>query len=425
MKKSTKALLLGGAAGAAAAAYIYQSKKSGQSPNPLRRLFPVFTMPEPRGPYAIGTFEAHLTDPSRQESRRGTAPLGAGAREVPVTVWYPADPVDAEAAGGPEHYPASLGECMALVFGLPQRLFGHLEQVATHTFRDIPLSAEDSAYPVLLFSPGIRSTRFQSLMLIEELVSRGYIVVGMDHPYTSARVQLADGSEALYMHEPVFGQSHERYEYNVGEVAVRAKDARFVLDTLEAWNTAGSGHLLCGRMDLERAGILGHSYGGATAAEALGSDGRFAAALSLEGGFWSETPQKPLARPFMYLFTGGTQQSLDPKQPKKEKVFFEEWQEDAQRVMRSGQSDRLFAVIEPFFHQSFTDVAFVSPQLFARQLTPERTAEITSTYSAAFFDRYLKGIPSNLLGQDQPQFPEVRYDPALTRIQVQDEEAQR
>lgn len=415
MKISAKWGILGGAAGIAAAAYIYRSKKEGLSPNPMRRLFPVFTMPEPTGTYAIGTFEAHLTDERRNETKRGTAPEAEAAREIPITVWYPAElpsQQDTEA----ENYPDSLGECISLVFGLPKGLFRHVSRVKTHMFKNARVAKERSSYPVLLFSPGIRSTRYQSLTLVEELASQGYIVIGMDHPYTSARVTLTDGSRAEYLHEPKFAQSRELYDYNVKEVAVRALDARFVRDTLEEWNQPSSGHVLSGRMDLNRVGILGHSYGGATAAEALATDERFAAALSLEGGFWGKVSHKPLERPFMYLFTGGTAQSLNPDASKKEAVFFEEWQEDADRVMRASRSDALFATVEPFYHQSFTDISLVSPKLFAKQVSPERTIEITRAYATAFFDRYLNGVKSDLLGQDVAAFPEVRYRPEYTRL---------
>ncbi len=424
MNKNTKTVWLGGAAAAAmvaAAGYVYRSRGQGKSPNPLRRLFPVFTLPEPTGPYAIGTFEEHLVDGSRQENRRGTLPEGDGPREVPLTVWYPAD-TSAAVAAQPERYPAALGECLSLVFGLPRRWFGHLSRVSTHAFRRLPLSGGESAYPVLLFSPGIRSTRFQSLTLVEELVSRGYIVIGMDHPYTSAEVKLQGGRAAAYVHEPSFAHSSELHAYNVGEIAVRTADTRFVLDTLERWNAAGSGHPLSGRLDLERAGLLGHSYGGAMAVQALAADERFAAALSLEGGFWGEAPSGPLERPFMYLLTGETERALDPNDPKREKVVYPEWTEEAEQAMGSSRSDTLFAVVEPFYHQSFTDVAYVSPRLFARKATPERTSEITRAYAVAFFDRYMKSIRSELLGQDSEAFPEVRYDRKLTRIADQEKE---
>ncbi|MCQ4088522.1 lipase [Saccharibacillus sp. JS10] len=388
---------------------------NGHSLNPLRKVFPIFTMPEPTGRYGIGTFEHHLIDEQRSETKRGTLPTeNPKRREVPITVWYPTLANDVEGLE-PEYYPDSLGECISLVFRLPKLLFRHLSQVKTHTFRDIPLANDLSSYPVLLFSPGIRSTRFQSLTLIEELVSRGYIVVGMDHPYTSGKVTLADGNAAKYLHEPEFAKSRLLYDYNVKEIAVRAADASFVMDTLQQWNTSESGHLLSGKIDLNKVGIMGHSYGGATAVEATVNDERFSAALSLEGGFWGKVSHTPLERPFMYLFTGETAKSLNPDHPKKEAVFYTEWREDAEWVMTNSHSDTWFATVEPFYHQSFTDISLVSPKLFAKSLSPERMIEITRSYTTAFFDHHLKGISSELLERDDAKFPEVRYTPAYSQ----------
>ena len=383
--------------------------------NPLRKVFPIFTMPEPTGRYGIGTFEDHLIDQQRSETKRGTLPIeNPKRREVPITVWYPTFANHVERLE-PEYYPRSLGECISLVFRLPKVLFRHLSQVKTHTFRSVPLASDQSSYPVLLFSPGIRSTRFQSLTLIEEWVSRGYIVVGMDHPYTSGRVTLADRSVATYQHEPEFAESSLLYDYNVKEIAVRAADASFVMDILEQWNTSESGHLLSGKMDLNQVGIVGHSYGGATAAEAMVNDKRFAAALSLEGGFWGKVSHTPLERPFLYLFTGETAKSLNPDHPNKESVFYTEWREDAEWVMTNSRSDTWFATVEPFYHQSFTDISLVSPKIFAKTLSPERTIEITRSYTTVFFDQYLKGISSELLGHNDIRFPEVRYAPAYSQ----------
>ena len=128
---------------------------------------------------------------------------------------------------------------------------------------------------------------------IEELVSHGYIVVGIDHPYTSAQVTFPDGHGVAYEANPEFDTSEELYQYNVQGVGIRAADASFVLDTLTQWNKHDPNQLLEGKLDLDCVGIFGHSYGGATTAEALAQDDRFKAGLSLEGGFWGPYPRQP------------------------------------------------------------------------------------------------------------------------------------
>ncbi|OMF40816.1 lipase [Paenibacillus sp. BGI2013] len=378
----------------------------------LTSLFPAFTMPESTGSFAIGTFSQQLTDDSREETK-SVEP--GDKRELMINVWYP---VDQETAKGLplEHYPAELGEAISLVFGIPPVVFSYLDTIPTHVVKGAEVSAAQSKYPVLLFSPGIRSTRFQSMTAIEELVSNGYIVVGIDHPYTSAQVTFSDGDVASYQPDPDFPTSKELYQYNIKGIGIRAEDASFVLDTLTQWNSHDPNQLLEGKLDLDSVGIFGHSYGGATTAEALAQDDRFKAGLSLEGGFWGKVSTTALKQPFMYIMSGGTAKSLDPDATAKDKVFYPEFEPDLDRVMSNSLNDTYYLTVENLFHQSFTDISLISPKMFARGMTPEHNVDITRSYALAFFDRYLKGKEQPLLQGSSAQFPEATYDATYTKI---------
>ncbi|WP_339224426.1 lipase [Paenibacillus sp. FSL H8-0332] len=374
------------------------------------RLLPMFTLPEPTGHYAIGTIARELTDENRDET---LSPQEGDKRKLMINVWYPVAPELAE--GKPKgHYPSALGEAVSLVFGLPKLLFSHVTAIPTHVVDGVQLSAEEASYPVLLFSPGIRSTRFQSMSVIEELVSQGYIVVGMDHPYTSAKVTYPDGDSVYYVPDPEFDTSAELYNHNVNGIAIRAADASFVLDTLTEWNNQDPNGLFQGKLDLSRTGIFGHSYGGATTAESLAQDKRFKAGISLEGGFWGKVAHAGLKQPFMYMMTGGTAQSLDPAATKKDKVFYEEFAPDLESVMTRSSGDTYYLTVDHFIHQSFTEIALLSPSLFANGLDPVHTVDITRSYVRSFFDQYLKGEPQALLNGPSAEYPEVIFDPAYT-----------
>ncbi len=377
----------------------------------LSLLLPVFTMPEPTGGYGVGTISRQLTDESREETLSADP---NDKRKLMINVWYPVDPKLAE--GKPkEHYPSELGEAISLVFGLPKQLFSHVTEIPTHVVAGAELSTAEASYPVVLFSPGVRSTRFQSMTAIEELVSHGYIVVGMDHPYTSAKVTFPDGHSVFYVPDPEFDTPAELYEHNVKGVAVRAADASFVLDTLTAWNKQDPDGLLQGKLDLNRVGIFGHSYGGATTAEAMAQDKRFRAGVSLEGGFWGEVAHTGLQQPFMYLMSGGTARSLDPAETKKDKVFYEEFAPDLDSVMTKSTNDTYYLTVDHFIHQSYTDIALLSPKLFAKGIDPVHTIDITRSYVRAFFDQYLKKEPQLLLKGPSADFPEVKFDQEYTK----------
>ncbi|OMF40389.1 alpha/beta hydrolase family protein [Paenibacillus peoriae] len=377
----------------------------------LTHVLPTFSLPEPTGKYAIGTISRHLTDPSRDEIL-SEAP--GDKRELMVNVWYPVDP-DVAKQKPKESYPAELGEAISLVFGIPKQLFSYLTKIPTHVVQGAEISTTEAKYPVLLFSPGVRSTRFQSMTAVEELVSHGYIVVGMDHPYSSANVSFPDGRNISYTPEPEFTTSAELYENNVKGVGIRAADSRFVLDTLTRWNTQDPNQLFEGRLDLEHVGIFGHSYGGATTAETLAQDKRFKAGVSLEGGFWGTVAHSGLQQPFMYMMTGTTAESLKPSVTQKDKVFYSEFAPDLNAVMTKSQNDTYYLTVDQFFHQSFTDLALISPSLFAKHIDPVHNIDITRSYVRAFFDQYIKGKQQTLLNGPSPEYPEVSFDPNYTK----------
>lgn len=373
-------------------------------------LLPVFTMPEPSGDYAIGTISKNIIDEARTETLNGAT---TEKREVAINVWYPVDKAEVEQQPK-EPYPPQVGEAISLVFGLPKQLFSHVSEIDTHVVSNANLSNNESSYPVVLFSPGIRSTRFQSMTTIEELVSRGYIVVGMDHPYTSAHVKLASGQDAFYDPTPTFDTSRELYDFNVEGVGIRAADVTFVLDQLEIWNKQDS--LFTNRLDMNRIGMFGHSYGGATTVEAMTLDERIRAGVSLEGGFWGSVAHTGLKQPFMYIMSHKTEQSLDPTSGVKEAVSYEEFLPDLQSVMEKNTNDTYYLTVDHFYHQSFTDIALISPLLFSKDMDAVHSVDITRSYVGAFFDHYLKGKQNHLLDGASDQYPEVHFSSKYTKI---------
>lgn len=373
-------------------------------------ILPVFTMPQPTGKYGIGEQSRILVDSSRSETFTKTS---SDKRNVAVSVWYPTNK-KAMTSKQKESYPSSLGEAMSLVFNLPKQLFSHLSLVKTHVVKNASISNDKKNYPVVLFSPGIRSTRYQSMSTVEELVSRGYIVVGMDHPYTSAKVKLSNGKTAYYQADPKYNTSKGLYNYNVKSVAVRAKDVTFVIDKLSAWNQSNSG--FTGKLNMNKIGMFGHSFGGATTAEALAQDNRIKAGVSLEGGFWGTVATKGVSQPFMYIMSGNTAESLKPHSSVKEQVTYKEFKPDLNSVMKKSTNDTYFLTVDKFYHQSFTEISYISPLLFARGLTPYHTVDITRTYVSDFFDHYLKGDKEKLLTKKSDKYPEVIFNKQYTNL---------
>ena len=149
----------------------------------LSMALPVFRFPLPTGPWAIGAAVYHWTDPGRAEifSADPVAP-----REVMAQIWYTAtEPLVTEPAPYVQDA-AALWAAQARLHGLPPFALMHLGYVTTNATQVAPVSNERPAYPVLVFLEGLTGYRQMSSFQVEHLVSHGYIVMAIDHPYVAA-----------------------------------------------------------------------------------------------------------------------------------------------------------------------------------------------------------------------------------------------
>jgi predicted dienelactone hydrolase len=181
-----------------------------------------------------------------------------------VTFWYPAEPPGAGAlpdamwdkrvAADPNHFDRRWAQILGVA--------------VAHRFVGVPLAATPNRHPVLLYSNGLPATRKAVSQLSEELASHGYVVVGVDHSDCWA-TEFPDGRYLTGNHS--------------GDIPSRLKDMTFLLDELARLNS--SDPLFAGRLDLERIGGFGQSYGG-NVVETCRTDARMKCA-----GIWDASLQ--------------------------------------------------------------------------------------------------------------------------------------
>ncbi len=183
-----------------------------------------------------------------------------------IEIWYPASDSVAGQAGEPadveQFLPTSITDLVGEI---------DLPEVPTIAVRDAPMRSPESAYPVIVFSHGFGGFRLQSVDLTAHLASRGYVVVGVDHPGR----MLGDVLPCVFS-PPLDGCTFASED--PGE-----EDVPDVLDWLEA-QEADSASFLAGVMDLEHIGLTGHSAGGGTTASVGTSDARIDALLPMAAG---------------------------------------------------------------------------------------------------------------------------------------------
>lgn len=148
----------------------------------------------------VGVTEMHLTDRTRPDPWVPES----GAREVGVTLYYPAAyPTNAHAErvpGRPATY-LDAQESRALLEGLAAQNPG-LEELPDDILTTVRTGAVQGApvrrgrHALVLLSPGFGFPAATLTGTATELASRGYVVAAMDHPYESFGTTLADGTLA-------------------------------------------------------------------------------------------------------------------------------------------------------------------------------------------------------------------------------------
>lgn len=380
--------------------------------------FPLFTLPDPGGPYAIGTRELVLTDSARAEE---LSPAPADRRTLLVRVWYPAD----SARGAPRPLlSAEQARHLAGALGLPRLLLDHLARIPTHSHDQAPLSARQPRWPVVLFSHGYAiGYEAQNTGQMEALASHGYVVASILHPWEALATRLPDGQLAAPAPEPPMpgGADSARIMATFARLGTErdtaalvqvirdahafrdlrpsvdrwTADTRFVLDELARRGAPGApDSLFPGRLITDRVGIFGMSFGGATAANFCTLDARCAGGMNLDGLTFGDATDTPMPRPFFFV-AGAPNREMHT-------LFF-------QRATAPAWS----MTVARTQHMDFTDFGWFSP-LPAKVgmlggIEPARMHAIMNDAVLGFFGEVLQGQPLD------PQRLTRHADVALTR----------
>jgi predicted dienelactone hydrolase len=119
----------------------------------------------------------------------------------------------------------------------------------------IYLPAVSAATPVVLFSHGLGGSRETNAYLGLHWAARGYVVVFVQHP---------GSDESVWKDKrPLQRMAAMRRAANTENFLARVKDVPAVVDQLQQWNKPGN-HPLAGRLDLNKIGMSGHSFGAIT-----------------------------------------------------------------------------------------------------------------------------------------------------------------
>ncbi|GIP56918.1 MULTISPECIES: alpha/beta hydrolase family protein [Paenibacillus] len=358
--------------------------------------FPLIVLPSPTGPHHVGTVNYHWIDDSRAEVR--TAAEGDN-REVMVRVWYPAKLVD-NMRPAPYAHPAR--QLKLLGKGQPlyvNAIIDSFKNVKTHSYLHLPVSSAQSGYPVLLFSPGFGASNFMYTSMTENLASHGYIVVAVEHPYyTEIPTLFPDGR--VTKEKVVIAEESLVWDNMDEHMQLWVDDIKFVLHRLHDLNEKDPHNILAGRLDLHRIGMLGHSFGGAAAAQVMHQDSRVLSGVNMDGFPFGAKIDDGLPNPFLYIQTSYSDDFANLELSDEDWSGSSEYsgldlkieyaREAAELLQRKEgilKNGGMEWVVPEADHMSFSDIVLYSPLFGNRDLS---LLEKVNEKLLRFFDDYVK-----------------------------------
>lgn len=399
------------------------------APGPLQSLgqwlWPAFELPIPGGPHRIGTTWMVVKDVTRQERFADTP---GALRELPVKLWYPA-PDDATGPTGLYAAP----ESVTVLF--PLALNQRLRRVKTHAVVDAPMA--ELRAPVLVFSHGYGGYAEQNTVQMEELASRGYVVASIAHPGEAAWAPYPDGRGVPYAPQLTEAAKRRRRESREGVLALRrrhkrllkaldtpdpterlaryrdflhlkedplfsesvkewALDTKVVVDHLEALDTGQPASRFSGKLDMKRLGVLGMSYGGATAVEFGRTDPRCIAVANIDGLPYGGLLDGSISVPLLVIAAGDDGHAG--------------WVPGLDKC--NGQT--LLVKVPQTTHMGLTDLPLQIPPYvrwtgMGGRMPAGRRGSIMNDVLVAFFDQYLLQHGSSALEALPKRYPELSW----------------
>ena len=362
--------------------------------------FPVFTFPMLTGRYQVGTETVQFEVSPPKKSNSTATP---GRRELVVQMFYPAEPSAQE-----QHSTYTLA-------GLATRFKPQLARVRTRAIVGANINQSDQHYPVIIYSHSWNGSRLEDLFVVQELASHGYVVACIDDPYDTPINILADGK--VFRHPgdhwldfsspQTLQETLQRLKHNL---AVRVDDVSFVLNQLIRLNTNDVSSRFYGRLDLDRVGIIGFSFGGTTAAQACRLDQRFKAGVDLDGYSFVVADANSIRQPFLIMAESIAPDEYATAHNSEQRAEANFDMIEYRQIMQSFGGYLL--ILKGTQHVNFSDFPLYSRLRFytgAGPIDPHRAMSAINAYVLSFFEKNLRGEPAPLLEGPSSDFPEVEF----------------
>jgi predicted dienelactone hydrolase len=352
------------------------------------------------GQYSIGVRTVQATDKNRPDvlSTKEGGPTARYDRTLTLEVWYPASLAAGQKPGGDYRAITRDPAVTATLHG--------------QAVRDAAPLVSQAPFPLVIISHGYPGNRYLMSHLAENLASKGFITVSIDH------------KESTYDDQKPFASTL----YN------RAFDQLFVLNEMARLAAPGSGSFLSGRLDVSRTGIVGYSMGGYGVVNVIGGgyskasetiagappnrmlaergaanpeyrktmDPRIKAAIAIApwgmaGGFWDADGLKGITTPV--LFVAGSVDDVAGYEKGTKAIYQAAVNADRYLLTFINANHNAGAPI-PAPAETYVSAEAGKPAAFAHYADAVwdtvRMNNILDHFATAYFDFYLKGDQEKL-----------------------------
>lgn len=352
-------------------------------------------LPMPGGNYSMGVQVVHLVDEEREEKITENPD---DKREMIVKIWYPSTINEGERTEymDPKEFSWLRNQGPIPLFWIPKDAYTY---VKTHSFIDAPVAK--GKFPVIIFSHGYRGYPSMYTSMIENLVSHGFIVAAITHPYVAGITVFPDGRAVELPDLSNASNEYIQWYFKTAFDEVMG-DIDYVCNYLIELNSTDE--RWAGKMDCSKMGIYGHSFGGGAAAMECYDNEHIKAGLAMDGYFRGDVLEEGIEKPFFMFFVEGRFESDESLQN-----FWDALEGDAYRASIAGSA-----------HQDYTDLPILLSHLMPNiprsvisgfgSIDGKRLVKIVNAFILAFFDVYLNGKPVDELISLEDDFNEVIFD---------------
>lgn len=339
--------------------------------------------------YRVGTVEVPMID----LQRAGVYAEGSSSRhrEIMTQIWYPA----AIGTTGPKSI--YLDEA-TMEYMLKDNKIAGLDKnsrfkVKTHSVYNAPVTAGDRQFPVLIFSQGFGTSYFLYQSILEDLASHGYIVVGVNSSNVASITKFPHEPSRIL---PIFANDDDENVYLTKYFSEITADLRFVARQMSKLNEE---HRLplAKRVDVNRIGCFGHSYGGVAAIQAANEDPEIKAGANLDGSFWGEAFKRPMVKPMLLV---ANEQSYEG----------DSTMQTFEANMGKASCGIKVKGLTTLSHIGFSDAKLLMASLTgdeAEMVAAERIIQLTRASVRTFFDSKFNKAKPNEMQEFKKTFPEA------------------